>query len=579
MRDLKLPKKSEINTAIHSFSRKERRIFGVLLVVLFISTILILQNINKSFMVSVPTPGGEIREGIIGTPRFINPILAFSDADQDMVSLIYSGLMRKGPEGVLLPDLAEKYEVSKNNLVYTFTLKEDLIFHDGRPLDADDVVFTISKVKDSVINSPKKSAWDGMAVEKVDDRTVKFTLKQPYASFLDNTTLGIFPEHIWNNSPIELNLANVNPVGSGPYLVKSIGKKDSGVVNYYELERFEDFVLSKPYIKTFYAYFYQNEKNLVQALKNQEVDQVSSISPKNADLIKREGYRVESATLPRVFGLFLNYNQNQIFLNKTVVKAINDTIDKNRIIEEVLDGYGVAIDTPIPPSLIDHKKIGSGTAEASREEALKKAEAALQKDGWKKNASGFLEKTTTVKGKKTATPLAFSISTGNAPELVQAAELIREDLSKVGINVEIKTFEVGNLNQNVIRPRKYEALLFGQIINHESDLFAFWHSSQRRDPGLNVSMYTNAKVDKILEDAFVTIDEKARAKKYADFENEIKKDMPAVFLYSPNFIYVVSGNLDGLDMDNIISSSDRFGSVYLWFTEKDNVWKIFSRIN
>ena len=154
--------------------------------------------------------------------------------------------------------------------------------------------------------------------------------------------------------------------------------------------------------------------------------------------------------------------------------------------------------------------------------------------------------------------------------------MIKQDLASVGMKVDIKTFEIGNLNQTVIRPRKYDALLFGQIINHESDLFAFWHSSQRKDPGLNVAMYTNAKVDKILEDAFITVDEQSRIKKYAQFEDEIKKDMPAVFLYSPDFVYVVSKNLNNLSIDHLVSPKDRLLNSYLWYTQVDNVWKIFS---
>jgi len=145
------------------------------------------------------------------------------------------------------------------------------------------------------------------------------------------------------------------------------------------------------------------------------------------------------------------------------------------------------------------------------------------------------------------------------------------------MKVDVKTFEVGNLNQGIIRPRKYDALLFGQIINHESDLFAFWHSSQRKDPGLNVAMYTNAKVDKILEDAFITVDEKARIKKYVQFEDEVKKDMPAIFLYSPDFIYVVREDLQGLSLGHITSPSDRFSNIYSWYTETENVWKIFAK--
>ena len=159
---------------------------------------------------------------------------------------------------------------------------------------------------------------------------------------------------------------------------------------------------------------------------------------------------------------------------------------------------------------------------------------------------------------------------------MKSAELIKKDLENIGMKVDIKTFEAGNLTQSVIRPRKYDVLLFGQVINHESDLYAFWHSSQRKDPGLNVAMYTNAKVDKILEDASITIDEKSRIKKYAQFEDEIKKDMPAVFLYSPNFIYIVSKNIQRFSIDHIIRPEDRFLNSYLWYIKTDNVWKIFS---
>ena len=306
------------------------------------------------------------------------------------------------------------------------------------------------------------------------------------------------------------------------------------------------------------------------------MDQISSITPSNAQILKEKNYRVKSLTLPRVFGLFLNQNQNQIFTDKNIITAIDLAINKDDIIRDVLLGYGVVIDNPIPPNMINYQKLNKGN-NISHEEKIKKAQDILSKDGWKKGVNGFLEKTTTDKKKKKATTyLEFSISTGNAPELVKSAELIKQDLKTIGMKVDVKTFEIGNLNQGVIRPRKYDALLFGQIINHESDLFAFWHSSQRKDPGLNVAMYTNAKVDKILEDAFITIDEKSRIKKYAQFEDEIKKDMPAVFLYSPNFIYIVSKNIQRFSIDHIIRPRDRFLNSYLWYIKTDNVWKIFS---
>src|SRR3989344_5780289 len=573
---LKLPEKSQINSALSSFSKKERIIFSALVIILVLSTISILESINKHFMVSVPAYGGSISEGVIGTPRFVNPVLAFSDADQDLVSLIYSGLMRKSPDGNLIADLAEKYDMSKDGLNYTFTLKNDIYFHDGKPVTADDIIFTINKVKDSVIKSPRKGNWEGVTVIKIDEKTIRFILKQPYASFLESATLGIIPSYLWSDSPIELNSTNTNPIGSGPYMVSSVNKQSSGVIDYYELTAFKKFVLGRPYIKNISLHFYLNEDSLIKALENKEVDQISSITPLNAELLKDAGYRVESTALPRVFGLFFNQNVNQLFVDKAVINAINQVIDKDKIVREVLAGYGIVISDPIPPSIIEYQKINKKN-DLPREEILQKVQESLAKSGWEKNSDGFLEKTVTEKKKKTITTLEFSISTSNAPELAKTALLIKQDLEAIGMKVDIKTFEVGNLNQEVIRPRKYDALLFGQIINNESDLFAFWHSSQRRDPGLNVSMYTNANVDKILENAFVTIDKEARIKKYAQFEDEIKKDMPAVFLYTPQFIYIVSNNLQGILMNHITSPANRFLDVYSWYTEKDNVWKIFAK--
>ncbi len=575
MRNFKLPSKKEINFVFASFSKKEWVIFIGLLLVLVLSTIAILQSINKSFMVSVPLRGGSISIGVVGVPRFVNPILASGEADQDLSALIYSGLMRKSEDGTLIPDLASGYDMSKDGLNYTFTLKDNIYFQDGEQVTADDVIFTINKVKDSIIKSPRKADWDGVNVEKVDEKNIKFTLKQPYALFLKNTTLGILPKHVWDNSPMELNDANTDPIGSGPYQVASISKQSSGIIENFKLVPFKKFILGEPYIKNMNLYFYPNEDTLVNALLNKEVDEIGSITPLNAMNLKERNYQIKSTALPRIFGLFFNQNANRLFTDKTVVNAINQAIDKDRIVRDVLFGYGIVIDSPIPPSLIDTKK--AGEVKTSREETLEKVKTSLSKAGWKAGEDGFLEKTTTEKKKSVTTKLEFSISTGNAPELAKAALLIKEDLATIGIKVEVKTFETGNLNQNVIRPRKYEALLFGEIINNESDLFAFWHSSQRKDPGLNVAMYTNAKVDKILEDAFVTVDGEARIKKFTQFSDEVKKDMGAIFLYSPNFIYVESNNIEEPVMKNIISPGDRYLNVYSWYSQTENVWGVFAK--
>ena len=296
------------------------------------------------------------------------------------------------------------------------------------------------------------------------------------------------PSYLWNNSPIELNNANTNPIGSGPYLIKNIIKESSGVIDSYELAPFKKFALGEPYLENLNLDFYSNEDDLMNALQDGTVDQISSITPINADILKERNYQIESSVLPRIFGLFFNQNVNDLFTDKIIKNAIDQTIDKNKIVREVLLGYGMTIDSPIPPNLLsDQTAIGENNI--PREEILQNMQDSLAKDGWVKGPDGFLQKTVTGKNKKKTTKtLEFSISTSDAPELVKTAELIKQDLELIGMKVDIKTFAVGNLNQDVIRPRNYDALLFGEIINHESDLYAFWHSSQRKDPGLNVAI-------------------------------------------------------------------------------------------
>lgn len=571
---LKFPKKQEVRKAIYSFSKREWFIFLVFTIALLISTLGILNKINKNFMVSVPMEGGSLREGIIGTPRFANPVLASTEADRALVNLIYSGLMRKNTQGEIIPDLAESVAISEDKLSYTFRLRNEIFFHDGKPITADDVVFTINAIKDPILKSPRKGNWDGVLVEKIDESQVKFILKQPYANFIENTTLPIMPAHIWENSPVELNEANLYPIGSGPYQVLNLKKESSGIVVSYDLVSFKKFALGRPFIRKINLSFYKNEDEALAALRNKNIDQLSSISPENTAYVKEKENAIVQSTLPRIFGLFFNQSQNQIFTNKNVVNAIDKAIDKERIVREILGGYGKVINNPIPENIYE---VPEGI-QVTHEENINTAKTLLAKDGWVLGEDGYLSKTTTDNTKKkTTTTLSFAISTGNAPELSKAAEIIKENLSEIGINVDIKTFEVGNLNQAVIRPRKYDALLFGEIINTESDLYAFWHSSQRKDPGLNVAMYTNAKVDKILEETFSSTDEAVKAKKYAQLVDEIHKDMPAVFLYSPSFIYAVSKDLKGLALEHLITPSDRFINSYLWYTKTDNVWRVFAK--
>ena len=586
-------KRKELLEAAASFTKKQSAIFLSLVVLSIILVVILLAKINSTFMVSVPISGGSITEGIIGVPTLVNPVGAITDADKDLTALVYSGLMRKDEYGEIIPDLASSYEISPDGKNYTFILKDDARFHDGEKVTADDVVFTIEKIKDPIVKSPRRMSWDGVSVYKTDDKTVVFTLAQPYISFLDNTTIGILPVHLWKD--VNVNEFNINPlntskaIGSGPYKIVSVLKNKDGIPEEYKLKRFTRFALGKPLIKRINIVSFSNEKDLIKALTNGSIDQAGGVSSENSEMLEKEGFAIHTATLPRIFGIFFNSEKNKIFSDENVVRAIDMGIDRQEIVNKILGGYGSVIHNPVPGDVVYDENIEN--YERSR---VDEAVNLLDKAGWKLGEDGIRTKggTTskvvtkkvngktvkqTVNSQEPLTRLSFSIITGDTPELRQTAELIKEQLAKIGVEVNIdRVYETGQLNQ-LIRAREYEALFFGQVVNHESDLYSFWHSSQKRDPGLNIAMYNNPKVDSALELIQKILKPEDRMGKYENLKKEFDAKIPAILIYSPEYIYATSPSLNNIYLETITISSDRLSSVYKWAADRDNVWKIFTK--
>lgn len=578
-KEFRIPGSEKAMNAVRRFSATEKVLFTLLIAIFSVSVFVMVWNVNSTFLEPIPAPGGSLHEGVIGSPRFINPILALNDVDRDLTSLIYSGLLRVD-DGKLVPDLAEDYSISEDGLVYTFTLRDDIYFHDNTPVTAEDVLFTIQKAQDNILKSPRRANWDGVTVEVINAEEIRFTLKKPYAPFLENTTLGILPKHIWKNVDIEqftFSQFNIEPIGSGPYKLKSIHRDSGGLPQSYELVPFKKYTEGEPYIDLLVLHFYPNENMLVESYNKGIIESISSMTPSEAVKINSPDTHIVQAPLPRVFGVFINQNQAPVLAHKEVREALNTSLNRERIVDEVLNGYGTAITSPIAPGILNSPEEHATElmSNASTTESNPEKEAAigiLTKAGWTLNENGVMEKK--AKNKDTEI-LAFSISTSNAPELKRAAEIIKEEWAEIGADVTVRIFETGDLNQNVIRPRKYDTLLFGEIIGRDLDLYAFWHSSQRNDPGLNIAMYVNSKVDKLLEDARTIANKEDRIEKYEEIVAAINADIPALFVYSPDFIYALPKKVRGITLDHITTPADRFNDVHNWYINTDRVWKIF----
>jgi len=567
---------------LRALSPSERLVLYGFSILLAASALALLAGLNSSVSVTVPAPGGELIEGQVGSARFINPILTISQADEDISKLVYSGLMRSLPDGTV-PDLAESYEISEDGTTYTFTLRESATFHDGTPVTAEDVLFTIAAAQNPDIKSPRRADWDGVRVSSPDARTIVFKLAHAYAPFIENTTLGILPEHVWKDVPaaeFPFSPANTHPIGSGPFRIETVSTDATGSATRYVLVPFKDFTLGQPYLKRITFIFYPNQDEMLKAFEAGRIDAVAGITPADLRNLKRRNFDFVHVPLPRVFGVFFNQSHATVLANASVRQALEAAVDKESLVGSVLGGFGASLEGPIPPGVIGvaqpatpaayETRAGAATTTNATSTRAGDARAILSRGGWTfSEANGVWTK------KKTE--LAFTIATADEPELVATVNALAEAWRSAGVKVTVQVYSLSELNTSVIRPRQYDAILFGEVVGRTADLFAFWHSSQRNDPGLNLSLYANSRVDSLLTQARATNDTQDREELYKQFAAAVAKDDPAIFLYAPEFLYVVPRDIHGIVLGALTSASERFLNVYQWYTDTEEVWSIFSK--
>lgn len=571
---------ARIERLLETFSPFERLVLYFFSVALGLSTLALLAGLNTSISVDVPAPGGSLTEGETGPVRFINPILTLSQADEDMSALIFSGLVRTLPDGSIVPDLASHYDISADGTVYTFTLRSDATFHDGTPVTSADVLYTIGLAQNPDVKSPHRADWEGVSASAPDAQTIVFTLPRAYAPFIQNATLGILPEHLWRSISAEevpFSPLNTRPVGSGAFRVSDIATDNTGSVTSVKLVPFQKYTLGAPYLRKLSFVFYPNEAALITALNEHRIDAVAGVLPEEVSSITRTDLDIMTTPLPRLFGVFYNQNHAPVLTDIAVRAALDAALDKQALVDMALGGYGVPIDSPIPPGILSdtpaHTPPQAEVTAAYSEETLDEARAILKRNGWSYN-----EDTNTWTDKKKQT-ISFTLATADSPQLVATANAVAAAWNALGADVTVRIYPISDLNTTVIRPRQYDAILFGEIVGRELDLFAFWHSSQRNDPGLNLALYTNASADKLLSEARATSKPEDRAKLYQQFADIVAKDRPATFLYVPEFIYAVPSDIHGVALGALTTPAERFLNAHQWYTDTEHVWSFFTNIS
>ncbi len=512
------------------------------------------------------TFGGSYTEGLIGAPNLINPILATTDVDRDLVRLTYAGLMKFDEAGQIVPDLASNYTVDAAQKVYTFELKNNLEWQDGETLTAEDVIFTINNIKNPEYKSPYRTSFNNVTANKINDATIQFTLDNPSSSFLSLMTIGLLPEHLWYSIPAigaTLTDLNLKPVGSGPYKFKSLTRDASGNIKSYTLVSWDKYPAGQPYISNLIFKFYPDFQTAVTALQNKNVEGLIYLPKEYKDQIKNNNLALHELYFPQYTAVFFNPANNALLNQADFRRALALAVDKQRILDEVLHGDGQIINTPILPGML-----GYDPSVKAEDYSPEKAKQLLDKLGWQVSPDTAFRIKAGAKVKEGEKPeeLTIKLTTIDQNDNSKIVSIIKESWQAIGIKTDLEIISRDRIKKDVIEPRNYQALVFGEVLNQTSGPYPFWHSSQTKNPGLNLSNLSNTSIDKDLELIRQASNDEIKIAPLQDFQKKLLELNFAIFLYNPTYTYPTANKLKGLDSLQFINlSADRFNNISSWY--------------
>ncbi len=535
-----------------SFTRKERwaLLFWALVFTASIVLFVVDQGLSGSKSSKIYS------EAMVGEFEHLNPVLTeFNEADADVSSLIFSGLVKFNPENGQFEEDMATHTLSGDQLVYTFTLKNNVVWHDGEPVTADDLYFTFHDViqSENFENPVLKSNFEGVQISKPDSRTISFTLNTPNSFFYSGLTVGILPKHILGETAVtELEFAafNEQPIGTGPYQVTGAYTKNSSG-SQVNLTQFKNYYGEAPKIERLRMLTYPDWETL---LKNRStwhaVARVKDVMSEEMDTENLVAYHY---TLPQYTAIFLNTDSPKLTKNKTRLGLLK-SIDKTKLLN---DNKGfLSIDTPIL-ELSQDEWIYSPNPE--------EAKGAFYDAGWPLVEGETVRKNSD--GETLSLNLLRRDFSVDQPEQEAWLKTVTDELvqqwAAIGVEVKVKSLSLSELD-TAIADRDYDLLLYGQGLGYNLDVFSYWHSSQATSHGLNLSNYQNPRADALMESIRQSFDPEKREKELKELAGIISEDVPAIFLFTPDYTYWVDSRVIGIKLEKILSPKDRFGTIENW---------------
>lgn len=542
-------------------------VWTVLVLLLGVGALWQVRGMDSFYLTTAPIDGGVYREGILGIFTNANPLFATSSVDTSVSKLIFSGLFKISPKGEVIGELAEKITVDERGIVYTVSLRDEVYWQDGHKFSADDVVFTYKTIQNPASRSPLRSNWQGVKVEKTDDKTVVFTLPSPLSSFSYALVNGIVPEHILGEVESEdlrsSNFNTVKPVGTGQFQLKALEVSGAEVDSRQEriaLVRNEGYFGKKPGLDSVVIRSYRDEDSMIKDFDGQLIKSMVGLSSVPDTLKDQELVALQQAPLNSTVMIFLN-NSSKLLSDKKLRQALLYATDSDSI-RKTLSYNAIASDSPFLKSQFAYNP---ETVQLPYD--LTKASALLDELGWAVGEDGIRV--------KDGVPLSLRLVSQSLSEYASITQKLQQDWSALGIRIEAILQPEADIQVNALARHEYDIFLYGISLGYDPDVFAYWHSSQA-DPNsssLNLSEYKDAVSDVALEAGRTRLDKELRKVKYQPFLERWSEDAPAKALYQPRFFMVTRGTFVGFEGGYMNSATDRYWSIANWKVRNADVIK------
>ena len=543
----------------------------MLIIAFFVVFIWWIYRIYIKFTIVSPAYGGQYIEGVVKQPRFINPLLApkSSTTDKIITKLVFSGLFDYDENGLLRKDLVDNYEILDGGKKYLVHLKKDIKWHDGKNFSANDVIYTINVIKSpdytvAGVSSDMRLAWTNIKVTKEDDYTLVFELDKPRSSFLHLLTIGILPEHIWSHvSPEQFNvdIHNLKPVGIGPYVFVDVNFDSNNFIKEYILRAYKGYHRGEPYITKFVFRTYPDRDSILEAYISGEILGITVDLKDKLKLLSGATSEKLFLDLPSYYAVFFNRNKSVPLAYKEVREALNLATNKEEILESVFGNLVKRVDNTLLLGMN-----GYDSKYSINEYNINKAKELLDKVGYKMEGNVR---------KKDGNNLSFELVVRDKPgQLAEVAEKLKEQWSKIGVDVKIVKLEREDLVVNKIKPMSYDALLYSHPLRWDNpSMKKHWYSKSKEYPGLNFSHINDDNLDKTIDALEIELDNSKRAEYYKKIQQKIKDDSSAEFLFAPGFFFVYSDSIHNIPVKRVNASYDRFVGVEKWYINEKRIRK------